>query len=131
MLIQRMSFPASFTPAAITACGLDEKDNAAGILAKSIKLSLLKGVPNVVEFKTTASNPERAQQCANAIFELIKTSQDKVMSPYIAEAKIRLADYEAQLAKQGEPLRWAITSVNVQKQTARIEAVVTLESPRA
>ena len=38
---------------------------------------------------------------------------------------------EAQLKKQGEPLRWAITSVNVQKQTATIEAVVTLESPRA
>ena len=38
---------------------------------------------------------------------------------------------ESELAKQGEPLRWAITSVNVQNQTATIEAVVTLESPRA
>ena len=38
---------------------------------------------------------------------------------------------EAQLKKQGEPLRWAITSVNVQKQTATIEAVVTLKSPSA
>ena len=38
---------------------------------------------------------------------------------------------ESELAKQGEPLRWAITSVNVQKQTATIEAVVTLESPSA
>ena len=38
---------------------------------------------------------------------------------------------EAQLKKQGEPLRWAITSVNVQTQTATIEAVVTLESPSA
>lgn len=38
---------------------------------------------------------------------------------------------ESELAKQGEPLRWAITSVNVQKQTATIEAVVTLKSPSA
>ena len=104
LLIARMSFPTSFTPATITTCGLDGKDNVTSILAKSIKLSLPKGVPNVVELKTTASNPERAQQCANAIFELIKTSQDKVVSPYIAEAKIRLADYEAQLAKQKDLL---------------------------
>ena len=104
LLIARMSFPTSFTPATIAACGLDGKDNAAGILAKSIKLSLPKGVPNVVELKITANNPERAQQCANAIFELIKTSQDKVVSPYIAEAKVRLADYEAQLAKQKDLL---------------------------
>ncbi|MBW4664309.1 MAG: hypothetical protein KME01_08935 [Chroococcus sp. CMT-3BRIN-NPC107] len=39
------------------------------------------------------------------------------------------AAIEAELAKQGEPLRWAITSVNVQKQTAIVEAVVTLKSP--
>ncbi|WP_009630742.1 hypothetical protein [Synechocystis sp. PCC 7509] len=37
---------------------------------------------------------------------------------------------ESELAKQGEPLRWAITSVNMQKQTVIVEAVVTLESPR-
>lgn len=41
------------------------------------------------------------------------------------------ASIEAQLAKQGEPLRWAITSVNVPQQTATVEAVVTLESPPA
>ena len=38
---------------------------------------------------------------------------------------------EAQLKKQGEPLRWAISSVNIQAQTAIVEAVVTLESPSA
>ncbi len=38
---------------------------------------------------------------------------------------------EVELAKQGEPLRWAITSVNVQKQTATIEAVVTSNLPSA
>jgi uncharacterized protein involved in exopolysaccharide biosynthesis len=99
LLIARMSFPTSFMPATITACGLDGKDNAAGVLAKSIKLSQPKGVPNVVELKTTASNPERAQQCANAVFELIKISQDRVVSPYIAEAKVKLADDQAQLTK--------------------------------
>lgn len=35
---------------------------------------------------------------------------------------------EAELQKQGEPLRWAITSVDVVGQKALVEAVVTLES---
>ena len=32
---------------------------------------------------------------------------------------------EAELGKRGEPLRWAIASVNTEKQTAQIEAIVT------
>ena len=35
---------------------------------------------------------------------------------------------EAELKKQGEPLRWAITSVDAQRQKAHVEAVVTLKS---
>ncbi len=32
---------------------------------------------------------------------------------------------EAELEKQGEPLRWAVTAVDVEKQKATVEAVVT------
>ncbi len=32
---------------------------------------------------------------------------------------------ETELEKRGEPLRWAIASVNTEKQTAQIEAIVT------
>jgi hypothetical protein len=35
---------------------------------------------------------------------------------------------EAQLRLSGEPLRWAITSIDTQRQKAIVEAVVTLES---
>lgn len=35
---------------------------------------------------------------------------------------------EAELQKQGEPLRWAITSVEVGQQKATVEAVVTTAS---
>ncbi|MBD6618070.1 hypothetical protein FNW02_20130 [Komarekiella sp. 'clone 1'] len=35
---------------------------------------------------------------------------------------------EAELQKQGEPLRWAITSVEVAQQKATVEAVVTTAS---
>ena len=32
---------------------------------------------------------------------------------------------EAELEKRGEPLRWAIASVDTEKQTAQVEAIVT------
>ncbi|MDH6055523.1 hypothetical protein [Umezakia ovalisporum] len=35
---------------------------------------------------------------------------------------------EAELQKQGEPLRWAITSVDTTQQKVAVEAVVTLNS---
>lgn len=39
-----------------------------------------------------------------------------------------VAMIEAALRERGEPLRWAIASVNPAAQTARIEAVVTVEA---
>lgn len=33
---------------------------------------------------------------------------------------------EAELKKQGEPLRWAVTGVDVERQKVTVEAVVTL-----
>ncbi|MBD1834254.1 hypothetical protein H6F61_16520 [Cyanobacteria bacterium FACHB-472] len=35
---------------------------------------------------------------------------------------------ETELQKRGEPLRWAVTSVDVEKQKAHVEAIVTVES---
>ncbi|AFZ03915.1 hypothetical protein [Calothrix sp. PCC 6303] len=32
---------------------------------------------------------------------------------------------ETELKKQGEPLRWAVTEVDVEKQKAKVEAVIT------
>lgn len=35
---------------------------------------------------------------------------------------------EAELKKEGEPLRWAVTSVDIEHQVCTVEAVVTSES---
>ncbi len=37
-------------------------------------------------------------------------------------------EIEAELNKRGEPLRWAITNVDVEQQKAQVEAIVTVES---
>lgn len=38
---------------------------------------------------------------------------------------------EAELQKRGEPLRWAVTGVDADRQKAQIEAIVTVESDSA
>lgn len=35
---------------------------------------------------------------------------------------------EAELQKQGEPLRWAVTRVDTEEQTAQVEAIVIVDS---
>jgi hypothetical protein len=55
------------------------------------------------------------------------------MTTHFIAAEINLQDtptelqqvIEAELKKQGEPLRWAITSVDVEQQKCTVEAVVT------
>lgn len=37
-------------------------------------------------------------------------------------------EIESQLEKEGEPLRWAVTKVNKEQQTATVEAIVTKET---
>ena len=37
-------------------------------------------------------------------------------------------EIETELTKQGEPLRWAITEVNREKDRVKVEAIVTEES---
>lgn len=99
LLITRMSSPTSFTPQVLEACGLREQANAALQLSKSIKLTIPKGVPSVVELKTFGPSAQLAEQCSFAIFELIKTTQSQIVAPYIAEAKVKLDDDIERLAK--------------------------------
>lgn len=98
-LIARMSSPTSFTPSVIVACGLQDQADGALMLSKSMKLTVPKGVANVVELKTFGPTPQAAQACNMAVFELIKTTQAQIIAPYIEEAKAKLADDEERLQK--------------------------------
>ena len=47
----------------------------------------------------------------------------------LQETPIQLQqEIEANLEREGEPLRWAVTSVDKDKQTATVEAIVTKEN---
>ena len=99
LLIARLSQPTSFALQVLRSCGIDEGISPGSTLAKSIKLSIPKGVVNVVELKTFGSSPQVAQACGEAIFELIKATQAQIVAPYIEEAKIKLADDQERLEK--------------------------------
>ena len=46
----------------------------------------------------------------------------------LQETPLKLSQsIESQLKQEGEPLRWAVTSVDKDKQTATVEAIVTKE----
>jgi hypothetical protein len=56
-----------------------------------------------------------------------------IMTTHFISAEIDLQEtpselqqvIETELKKQGEPLRWAVTAVDVEKQKATVEAVIT------
>jgi LPS O-antigen subunit length determinant protein (WzzB/FepE family) len=102
LLIARLTQPTNFTSQVIDACKVDKVSNPGATLAKSINLELPKGTANVVELKTFGKSPQDAQLCAEAIFELIKTTQAQIVAPYIEEAKIKLLDNQERLAKAKE-----------------------------
>jgi len=99
LLIARLSSPTSFSASVIEACGKQNDANPGETLAKSIKLSAVKGLNNVVELKTYGPTSEKSYTCANAIFELIKFSQAQILAPYLEEAQTRLAADQLRLAK--------------------------------
>lgn len=97
VLIARLGQPTSFTPQVFDACKAVGGANPGEMLAKSIKMVQPKGFTSMVLLKTFAASPQDADACAQAIFELIKTTQAEIIAPYIESMKVRLADDEERL----------------------------------
>ena len=53
----------------------------------------------MVDIKTFGGTPQSAQQCLQAVFDLVKTTQSQIVTPYIEEAKVKLVDDEDRLQK--------------------------------
>ncbi len=66
-------------------------------------------------------------------FELVKMTTHFITAEIdLKETPAQLQqEIEAELQKRGEPLRWAITSVDADRQKAQVEAIVTVESDSA
>jgi hypothetical protein len=72
---------------------------------------------------THQRNPEHSDIASDA--EMISTLFLSLTIP-LSSSPARLREQvEVMLRSHGEPLRWAITSVDIEQQTAQVEAVVT------
>ena len=89
-LIARMAIPTTYPKETITLCGLAEQKDAGSVLAKKAKLSLPKGLVGVVDLEIRDTSKEVAETCANAVYEFVKTSQARLIAPYVEEASKKL-----------------------------------------
>ncbi|MBU3564465.1 Wzz/FepE/Etk N-terminal domain-containing protein [Polynucleobacter sp. MWH-HuK1] len=99
LLIARFSLPTSFSPQVIKSCGLQDQAGDAVALKNMIKLSIPRGVANLIELKTVGPSPQIATACAQSMFDLIQSSQAQIVATYVEEVKTKLADYEGRLKR--------------------------------
>lgn len=96
-LIARLRLPSSYSSREIEICGYGNTSNAEA-LAISIKLSALKGVNSIIELKINSHDRNLAANCAQALFENIKASQNLIIKPYVEEATLMLSQYNRRLS---------------------------------
>ncbi len=98
LLMARLTLPTTYSTEVIKVCGFENTTSSAESLASSAKFSAVKGVGSMIELKINRDSKEVAINCAQALFESIKTSQNQIIKPYIEESKALLVKYEARLA---------------------------------
>jgi LPS O-antigen subunit length determinant protein (WzzB/FepE family) len=104
LLITRFTSPTTYTAEVSKACALGSEKDALLILSKSVKLTITKGVANVVDLKIIGTSPENTVICAQAVFDLIKATQAQIVKPYIDVAKANLLNKQERLAKSKDML---------------------------
>lgn len=100
-LVSRLKIPTTYDDEVINLCG-HGLGNERPQIASMIKATLPKGVANIIEVSYVGSSPENALNCVISLFNFIKNSQQKLMDPYINEAKEKLLRNEIQLRNAKE-----------------------------
>jgi len=97
-LISRMAFPTSYPKETITLCGFADEKDAGMLLAKKVKLSILRQVEGIVLLQIPGTSKAEAEACVYSVYQLIKTSQAQIAAPYIQELKKKLSIEKKRLA---------------------------------
>ena len=98
LLIARFKLPSNYSTQEIVACNFESSKSPFEALANAAKFSVVKGVGSIIELKITRDSKEIAIACAQSLFENIRTSQNKIINPYIEETKVLLVKYQDRLA---------------------------------
>ena len=95
-LMARMKLPTSYDEESIKTCGLNEYKKPFEYLAKTVKISVLKG-SQIIELKVVGSSQSTASACSLKIFEKIKQHQAEIANIFIDEAKSKILIYQKRL----------------------------------
>jgi capsular polysaccharide biosynthesis protein len=98
LLIARFKLPSNYSTQEIVACNFESSKSPFEALATAAKFSAVKGVESIIELKITRDSKEVAIACGQSLFNNIKDSQNKIIKPYIEEAKTLLVKYQDRLA---------------------------------
>lgn len=102
LLMVRLKLPTTYSATEIQACGLENQKMPTESIVAMSKFSVVKGVNSIVELKIQRESKEQAVICAQALFENIRESQNKIIKPYIEEAKVLLAKNQNRLKEAQE-----------------------------
>ncbi|QWD68641.1 hypothetical protein AOC21_01640 [Polynucleobacter sp. VK25] len=80
-------------------CGAEGDDRSARKLLQKIDLRVpVSGEPNTVELKVRADNAQVAGECAESIFNLIKSSESKMLKEYLSLVNEKYVNEQLRLA---------------------------------
>ena len=97
LLLARLSLPSTYSLKELRACGFHGGNERVESILGVVKPTLVKGLNNIVQLKVQTQSKDFSISCVQAIFENIKLSQEKIISPIIDEAKILRSHYRNQL----------------------------------
>jgi uncharacterized protein YjbI with pentapeptide repeats len=97
LLIARLQQPTTYSAIEVKACGLEGERMPNEILAGMPKFSSVNGVGSILVLKIRTSSKELSLTCAQALFENIRLSQNRILKPHIDNAKALLEKYKDRL----------------------------------
>lgn len=104
LVVMRLKLDTGYDAATITACGMSADAKAATELLTMVKAETVRTLPSVIDIRVRHHSPEAAQTCANAIFEMVRLRQEKLLEPYKAEMKRTREKLESMAALDKEML---------------------------
>lgn len=93
LLMARLRLPSTYTEEVINACGIP-----AIKLIDAVQIRQMRDTNTSIELKVRHETPTKAQQCSQAVFEMIKQQQGNLLQPFLDANKAKLAFYQKELA---------------------------------
>lgn len=98
-LISRMAIPSSYPKETVALCNLANESNAQAVLIPNVKITNPKGLAQTINLNVRDTVKERAYICANAIYQMILTTQAQLVAPYITNARKELVIQQERLSR--------------------------------